>query len=243
MTRSASHLHYKKTFLVAPVKCRSTRQGCRQLFLPKNHSPKEVPDNLYRTKNPAGIPSGCPDRGEVYRWCRCRSTHRLQAGMPPASSNNPLHHKPAPLTNRSFDQPFLRPTVPPTNRSFDNRSFDNLAHDKPARWTYPRDVFREGSGRKHPLRKAAVLRPESGKEAKHAVICSKKRRIWPRDGCVPFTFGSPHAAASMGWSGQSSVARSNSRQRSQPGRRAVDATKAQPEIWQCAPLPPPTPEG
>jgi hypothetical protein len=38
--------------------------------------------------------------GEVYRWCRCRSTDRLQAGMPPASSNHPLSLPPARITTR-----------------------------------------------------------------------------------------------------------------------------------------------
>ena len=64
--------------------------------------------------------------GEVYRWCRCRSTDRLQAGMPPASSNkpphtdNPLHRQPAPPTTRSTDNPLHRQPAPPTTRSTDN---------------------------------------------------------------------------------------------------------------------------
>jgi hypothetical protein len=43
--------------------------------------------------------------GEVYRWWRCRSTDRLQAGMPQASSNNPLHRQQALTTTHSRDLP------------------------------------------------------------------------------------------------------------------------------------------
>ncbi len=65
------------------------RQGCKQPVLTEHRYPKEISCNLDRANNPAGIPPGCPNQGEVYRWCRCRSTDRLQAGMPPASSNMP----------------------------------------------------------------------------------------------------------------------------------------------------------
>ena len=50
-----------------------------------------------------------PKLGEVYRWCRCRSTDRLQAGMPPASSNKPPHRQPTPPPTCSHYTPLHGP--------------------------------------------------------------------------------------------------------------------------------------
>jgi hypothetical protein len=43
----------------------ATRQGGKQVFLTTNRYPKELPSNVYRANNPAGIPSGCSNSGNV----------------------------------------------------------------------------------------------------------------------------------------------------------------------------------
>ncbi len=79
------------------------RQGCKQLVLPKNRYPKEIPSNVDRANNPAGIPSGCSNWGKF--------TGGVAAAPPTGYRLGCLRLKqPAPPTNRSHYNPLHGPT-------------------------------------------------------------------------------------------------------------------------------------